>query len=218
MKWVSLALGLAILGFGVQKFYLEPQAATKAAAANPLPPPPPPPPEEPPPPVVDAAAMEKIHLATRDTTPSVRWEAIRLLTASGAPEADQFLFEMLQRDTEADLRLRALGVLKERPGPKVAQALVAALKDSEPEVRLAALDALSGRDEVNAAKHVSNLVGDSDDRVRLAAIRTLNTLNERRVQKAREAVDRNAQAQRQYQQKLQDYEAAQKRAAEQSGR
>lgn len=215
MKWISLAIGLSILGFGVKKFYLEPQAAAKVFAESPAPPPPPPPPdEEAPPPTLDEEALDKIRLATRDTTPSVRWEAIRLLATYGLPEADRFLFEMLQRDTEADLRLRALGVLKERPGPKVSGAIISALKDSEPEVRLAALEALAGRDEINAAQHVSNLVSDSDERVRLSAIRTLNNLNEKRVQKAREAVGRNSQAQQQYQQKLLEYEAAQKKALE----
>ncbi|MBI3298319.1 MAG: HEAT repeat domain-containing protein [Elusimicrobia bacterium] len=214
MKWISLFIGLAILGFGVQKYYLEPQEAAKAMAAAPPPPPPPPPLEEPPPPVIDEASMEKIRLSTKDTNPLVRWEAIQLMISAGTPEADTYLFDMLQRDTEADLRLRAVAVLKSRPGLKVSRALTNALKDSEPDVRLAALDAVSHREDINAAQFVGTLVSDSDERVRLAAIRALNMLNEKRARKTREAADRNAQAQKDYQLKMQEYEAAQLKAAE----
>lgn len=213
MKWVSLAIGLAILGFGVNKYYLEPQAATKRLAESPPPPPPPPPPEEEmaPPPVLDPTALEKIRLSTRDSNPSVRWEAVQFLINAGVSEADDFLYEMLQRDTEPDLRLRSVSALRERKGPKVSKALVRALKDSEPEVRLAALEALSQRAETDTAQSVSALVGDSDERVRLAAIRTLNTLNEKRQQKIKEAEERSAQAQREYEQKMREYEEAKRK-------
>ncbi|MBI5597444.1 MAG: HEAT repeat domain-containing protein [Elusimicrobia bacterium] len=217
MKWLSLLIGLSILGFGVNKYYLEPQAEAKRIAEAPPPPPPPPPPEEEaaPPPVLDPAALEKIRLSTKDSNPSVRWEAIQFLISAGVKEADNFLFEMLQRDTEPDLRLRAVTVLRERPGPRVSSALVRALKDSEPEVRLAVLEALSQRAETDAAQNVSDLVGDSDERVRLAAIRTLNTLNGKRQQKIREAAERSAQAQKEYEEKLRQYEEAKKKVGAQ---
>lgn len=219
MKWVSLAVGLAILGFAVNKYYLTPHHLNKFEDSTPPPAPPPPPPvEEPPPPVLDEKAFEKIRLSTKDSTPEVRWEAVQLLVTSGHPEADTFLFEMLQRDTEPSLRLRALDALKSRPGPKVTNAIIRALRDTEPEVKLAALDGISGREDVDASVSVSELVGDSDERVRLAAIRTLNNLNERREQKKREAAERNQRAQAEYEEKMKQYQEAQERAAKQKGR
>jgi HEAT repeat protein len=214
MKWLSLAVGLGILGFAVNKFYLEPQKVAQQAALEPPPVPPEPPPvEEAPPPVLDEKAMEKIRLSTKDSTPSVRWEAVNLIVTSGHPEADQFLFEMLQRDTEPELRLRAVDALKARPGEDVSRAMMKGLKDSEPEVRLAVLEALSQREDIDASRPISELVGDSDERVRLAAIRTLNVLNERRENKKREAAARNQQAQAEYQEKVRQYQEAQQKKA-----
>lgn len=212
MKWASLVFGLAILGFAVNKFYLEPQKAAQQAALEPPPVPPEPPPvEEPPPPVLDEKAMEKIRLSTKDSTPSVRWEAVSLLVTSGHPEADAFLFDVLQRDTEPELRLRAVDALKGRPGEPVTRGLMKGLKDSEPEVRLAVLEALTQREDVDTSRWVSDLVGDSDERVRLAAIRTLNVLNERRETKKREAAARNQQAQAEYEEKVRQYQEAQQK-------
>ena len=213
MKWLSLAIGLGILGFAVNKYYLAPQQEAAKLASEPPPVPPEPPPvEEAPPPVLDEKAMEKIRLSTKDSTPEVRWEAVQLLVTSGHPEADQFLFDVLQRDTEPALRLRAIDALKVRPGDVVGRALLKGLKDSEPEVRLAALQAVGEREGLDPSKAVSELVGDSDERVRLEAIRTLNQLNARRESKKKEAAARNEQAQAEYQEKMRAYEESQRKA------
>ena len=217
MKWISLLFGLGLLGFAVNKYYLVPQTKAKTVFAPDDPPPPPPPVESPPPPVIDAKTLEKIRVSTKDTTPAVRWEAIQLLIKSGVPEADDFLFDMLQRDTEAELRKRAVDALKSRPGPKVSKVLLHALHDSEADVRQAALGALGAREETPddpaASPAISELLRDSDERVRLDAIRTLNLLNDKRTQKAREAAERNQRAQQDYQQKVKDYQEAQEKAA-----
>lgn len=222
MKWISLLVGLSLLGFAVNKYYLEPQAKAKTVFAPDDPPPPPPPVESPPPPVIDAKTLEKIRVSTKDTNPTVRWEAIQLLINSGAPEADDFLFEMLQRDTEADLRKRAVDALKSRSGPRVGKVLLHALHDSEPDVRQTALQALANRaetpDDSAASVAISELLRDSDERVRLEAIRTLNILNDKRTQKARQAVERNERAQQEYAQKVKDYQEAQQKAAEKKKR
>lgn len=215
MKWASLAVGLLILGFAANKYYLEPQQAAQKAAAEPPPPPPPAPPvEEEPPPVLDEKAMEKIRLSTKDSTPEVRWEAVSLIVTSGHPEGEQFLFDVLERDTEPELRLRAIAAMRNRPGERVARGLIKGLKDSEPDVKLAALEALTQREEVDPSRYVSDLVGDSDERVRLAAIRTLNVLNERRQTKKLEAEARNKQAQLEYEEKVRVYQESQKKKAQ----
>lgn len=212
MKWLSLAVGLAILGFAVNKYYLEPQKVAQQAALEPPPAPPEPPPvEEEPPPVLDEKAMEKIRLSTKDSTPAVRWEAVNLLVTTGHPEANQYLFDMLQRDTEAELRLRAVDALKNRPGEPVTRGLLKGLKDSEPEVRLAVLETLSSREDMDTSRFVSELVSDSDERVRLSAIRTLNVLNERREAKKREAEARNKQARAEYEEKMRAYQEQQQK-------
>lgn len=212
MKWLSLAVGLAILGFVANEYYLKPQQAAQQAALEPPPAPPEPPPvEAEPPPVLDEKAMEKIRLSTKDSTPAVRWEAVNLLVTTGHPEANQFLFDMLQRDTEPELRLRAVDALKGRPGEPVTRGLLKGLKDSEPEVRLAVLEALSSRDDIDTSRFVSENVSDSDERVRLAAIRTLNVLNERREAKKREAEARNKQAQAEYEEKMRAYQEQQQK-------
>jgi len=212
MKWVSLAIGLSLLGYIANKHYFEPQKIAQQAALEPMPEPPKPPSvEELPPPILDEKAMEKIRLSTKDSTPSVRWEAVNLIVTSGHPEGDQFLLEMLQRDTEPQLRLSAVGALKTRPGEGVTRGILRGLKDSEPEVRLAVLDALSAREDMDTSRAVSELVGDSDERVRLEAIRTLNLLNERREAKKKEAAERNRQAQIDYEEKVRLYNESQQK-------
>lgn len=218
MKWVSLAIGLSILGYVANTYYLKPQQEAQRAALEPPPAPPQPPSvEEAPPPVLDEKAMEKIRLSTKDSTPAVRWEAVSLIVTTGHPEADQFLYEVLERDTEPDLRLKALDTLRSRPGAAVTRALTKALKDSEPDVRLAALEALTSRDEIDTSRSVAELVGDSDERVRLAAIRTLNVLNERREERKRAAADRNRAAQADYEEKVRLYEEDQRKKAQKKG-
>ena len=215
MKWLSLAVGLAILGYAVNTYYLKPQkAAVQAALEAPPVPPSPPPAEEEAPPVLDEKAMEKIRLSTKDSTPAVRWEAVNLLVTADHPEAERFLFEVLERDTEPDLRLKAIDTLRGRPGETVSRGLLKGLKDSEPDVRLAALEALTQREDLDASKWVSDLVGDSDERVRLAAIRTLNLLNERRETKKREAAERHKQAQAEYEEKVKAYQESQQKKAQ----
>ena len=219
MKWISLFVGLAILGFAVNTYYLKPQKIAEQAALEPPPPPPTPPSaEEEAPPVLDEKAMEKIRLSTKDSTPSVRWEAVSLMVTAGHPDAEQYVLEVLERDTEPELRLRAIETLRTRPGPSVTRGLLKGLKDSEPEVRLSALNSLTERTDLDTSKWVSDLVGDSDERVRLAAIRTLNLLNERREAKKREAADRHKQAQAEYEEKVRVYQENQQKQAQKKGR
>lgn len=215
MKWVSLLIGLALLAYTVNTYYLKPQQAAQQAALEPPPVPPTPPPvEEEAPPVLDEKAMEKIRLSTKDSTPSVRWEAVSLMVTSRHPDADRYLLEVLERDTEPDLRLRAIDTLRGRPGEGITKGLLKGLKDSEPEVRLAALEALTQREDLDPSRWVSDLVGDSDERVRLAAIKTLNLLNERREVKKREAAERHKQAQAEYEEKVRAYQESQQKQAQ----
>ncbi|TPW19727.1 MAG: hypothetical protein FD126_2395 [Elusimicrobia bacterium] len=212
MKWISLAIGLTILGYIANTYFVKPAAVAVQAASEPMPEPPKPPQvEEAPPPVLDERAMEKIRLSTKDSTPMVRWEAVNLLVASGHPEADDFLLEILQRDTEPDLRLKAVDALRSRPGPKVTAGIMRGLKDSEADVRLAVLGVLVQREDTDSSRAVAELVGDSDERVRLAAIQALNTLNERREAKKREAAERHKQAQAEYEEKARQYIESQKK-------
>lgn len=191
---------------------------------------PPPPPAEPPapPPVMDEAPrqllskeqMDKIKLASNDTDPKIRWEAVQLLISSRDPRGEEILIRMLQRDDDAGIRRNVVQILGER-GPEMTEYLIGALKDTDVEVRLKVLDAFQRKAEPSTVGPITECLRDADERVRLAALKTLNQLQDKRnreldeqMRKHEEAVKKYEEALRKHQEALQ---AAQKGKPAQAG-
>jgi len=209
MRYLGIVVGIGMLGFVAFKQFgggKLPDSMAQAAAPEPELPPEPPVIEQEPPPVLSPAAIAKIRNATRDTDPSVRWEALQLLINARDPQADAILFDKLHRDTEKDIRLKVVGILGERSGPQVIGHLIRSLRDTEPEVRLAVLEALGRVGDPSVAPHVSQLMQDVDERVRLRALNTLNALQSRREEIAQQTRQKNDEAIRRYEEERQAYE------------
>lgn len=173
MKYVLLVCAIAIAGFMAYKEF------------KPVPPPPPPPPPpailSEPAPVINEAEQAKILKSTEDQDPQVRWEAVLLLDKMKSPLAMPVIFQMLHKDLEASLRIKAAELLGDRSGPDVTNALVGALKDQEPTVRLAALLAIEKIGDYSVAGIIATgPIKDQEESVRLQALKTLNTLQDKK--------------------------------------
>ena len=169
--------------------------------------PPPPEIEETPPPVLSDSQLKRIRASTRDTNPDVRWEAVDLLVNSRYPQADQILYEMLQRDGSPQNKIKVIAILQGRTGDANAvYALTRALIDTEAGVRLASLRALGALGDPSAAKAIGGLLRDVDENVRLEAIRTLNTLEAKRQSLATERAERNRVKMEEYENKMREYQ------------
>ena len=153
---------------------------------TPAPPPPPPPPPPPailsePAPVINEADLQKVLKSAADPDANVRWEAVVFLDKVKSPRAMPLMREMLQRDMDSELRIKIVGLLADRRGPEVLQALLAAMKDREPDVRLAALKALEKIGDFSAASDIADgPIRDQEESVRLQAMKTLNSLQDKK--------------------------------------
>ncbi len=219
MKYLGMIVGLAMLGYVAQEFVLKPKKGGDAAlqsggVAGEMAeeesleiPPPPPEIEAAPPPVLSMKQLQRIKSSTRDTNPDVRWEAVDLLVKSQYPEADQILYEMLQRDGSPQNKLKVIAILQERTDdPNAVYALTQALRDTEADIRLSSLRALGTIGDPRSAKAIGGLLRDVDEGVRLEAIKTLNTLEEKRQSLALERAQRNRQKMEQYEHKMRVYQ------------
>src|SRR3974390_1492321 len=108
-----LAVIVMIIAFGFKYFYKGVKPLTPAPA-TPLPPAI----SRPPTPILSPAETAKVIESTKDTNPNVRWQALKFLVQTNAPEADIFLPEMLRGDPDVVLRKNIVLMLGEHPGPK----------------------------------------------------------------------------------------------------
>jgi HEAT repeat protein len=174
MKYILLVCAIAVAGYmAYQEF-------------KPVPPPPPPPPPpailSEPAPVISEAEQAKILKSAEDQDPLVRWEAALLLDKMKSAQAMPILFHMLQKDTDAPLRMKVCELLGNRRGPDVLNALVGALKDQEADVRLSALRALDKIGDYSVAGIIATgPIRDQEESVRLQALKTLNSLQDKKA-------------------------------------
>lgn len=171
-------------------FVLREHGLFSSPASTPAPPALPPPPAilNEPAPVIDAAELQKVRRSALDTDPNVRWETVVFLDKIKSAEAMPLMQEMLQRDMDAGLRTKIIGLLSDRKGPDVLNALVGAMRDQEPDVRIAALRALEKIGDFSVAPAIANgPIRDQDERVRLQAMKTLNSLQDQRQREIDEA-------------------------------
>ena len=174
MKYIMLVCAIAAAGYMAYEEF------------KPVPPPPPPPPPpailSEPAPVISEAEQAKIIKSAEDQDPLVRWEAAILLDKMKSQQAMPILFHMLQKDTDAPLRIKVSELLGNRRGPDVLNALVGALKDQEADVRLASLRALEKIGDYSVAGIIATgPIRDQEESVRLQALKTLNTLQDKRA-------------------------------------
>ncbi len=173
MKFVIMLVAFLVAGyFAFQQF-------------KPKPPPPPPPPPPAitlqPTPVISPEEQARVIRAANDQDPEVRWEALVFLDKMKSPQALPLMFDKLQRDPEAQVRIKILRLLATRKGPDITAAVVGALADTEPTVRIAALQALDQIGDYTAAAAITNLLKDQEDSVREQALRTLNDLQDKKA-------------------------------------
>lgn len=189
MRYILMAVGFGILYYAYDRHFKSPDPAAVEAAA------PAPPPEAvaPPPVVLDEESLERIRATTRDSNPSVRWQAAQLLLTANDPQAMARLVEMLRTDEEPGIRRDIVGILASRPGKETTRHLIAALRDPEAPVRVAAIQALANSGDFSAATAISQATQDLDEQVRLEALRALSTLQQRRADEVRRIEDQRRQ-------------------------
>ena len=212
MQYLSILIGLCILGFVGYKLVKQPGSLSTGQVIAEAPPPPPPQIEELPPPVLDPEALEKVRLATRDSDSQVRWEAIQLLAETRDPKAEAMMYSMLQRDSEASIRLNVVGLVEKHEGAKAVPHLIRALRDTEADVRLAALGSLGRLGDHSATPAITEAIRDMDERVRLEAIRTLKTLETSRAQQIETARRAHEEKMRVWEEEVRRREEQQQRA------
>lgn len=206
MRYIAILVGVGLLGYlGLQHYKdaTKPEAQQQAVAALP----PPPQMTAPPPPVLDKESMERVRTATKDSDPLVRWEAVQFLVQANDTQAEELLYSMLHRDSDATIRKNIVNIISDRKGPTVTKNLVESLQDMDVEVRLAALMALGNVGDAIVSSKVSEAIRDTDERVRLEALRTLKVLEGMRTQQIQEQ-------QRQHEDKMRTWEDEMKRRQE----
>jgi HEAT repeat protein len=126
--------------------------------------------------------------SAQDPDQNVRWEAVVFLDKVQSPKAMPLMAEMLQKDMEAELRIKIIGLLKTKHGPDVMAALLGSTKDQEPTVRVAALQAIEEIGDYSVAPQVADgPIRDQDETVRLQAMKTLNSLQDKKQKEIEEA-------------------------------
>lgn len=147
---------------------------------------------------LDAASMQRIRNATRDSNTIVRWQATRFLVAMEDDQAAPILFAMLHHDLDIANRKNVVSLLAEYDEPVVTQNLIQALKDTNAEVRVSVLEALAKLGDYSAAQSIGEMVHDSNERVRLKAIETLESLEKQRAQQIEMAQEDHAEKMQQW--------------------
>ncbi len=146
----------------------------------------------------DAAALQVLTTALRDTRPTTRRLAAEILGKMGSKSPVEELSRAAS-DPDANVRAAALSALGTTRGQPAAGAIAAALKDPEPEVRRQALRALLGLEPgtaSNSLERVGQLLSDPSIAVRMQAMIALARMGEQ--EKARASLhaalaERNAQ-------------------------
>lgn len=184
MKNVFIAIVLAAAGYLAWQQY------------KPVPPPPPPPPPPAilmePAPVINEAEVAKIMRSAQDPDPGVRWETILFLEKMKAPQAQPLMFQMLEKDIDAEVRIKIAQLLIKRKSPETVAALVNAMKDQEAGVRVEVLKSLDAIGDYGVASAIANgPIRDQDENVRLQALKTLNSLQDRKQAEIDEARKRH---------------------------
>jgi HEAT repeat protein len=195
VRYLTILIGIGMLGYlGYTQYYVPQMQKEQEAAAAP-PPPPPAILQEEPPMVLDQDAIDRVRTSTRDTDPTVRLEALQFLIAARDPQADEIMFQMLHQDSEPQIRRQVVEMVGNRPGPDTFDHLVRRLQDTEPNVRLATVNALVKLGDPEASEYLGRLLHDSDEQVRLLAIKAVNDLQAQQNKK-------NAAAQVEHQRKM----------------
>jgi hypothetical protein len=172
MKYFLLIVILAIAGFFTFR-QMQPKPV----------PPPPPIPEilQQPAPIISPEEEAKILRSANDQDPSVRWQAMLFLDKMQSPKAPMIFLEKLQKDPDAELRIKILDRLSLRHDVQVTRGVITALKDYEPQVRIAALHALDKIADYSVASAITDILKDQDPSVREEALRTLNSLQDKKA-------------------------------------
>ncbi|MDE2490525.1 MAG: HEAT repeat domain-containing protein [Elusimicrobia bacterium] len=198
----ALAVFLAAAGYLAHE-YVKPPAPPPAPAEPPAASAPPEPG-----PVFSSADVAKVRLSLNDPDPNVRWAAIQLLYNIHDPELGPILEKMMETDPDTGLRIKIVGMMKDRPDLARLGGMIKGLQDFDKNVRIASLKALGDVGDPSVSTWVTALLQDPDPDVRIEALRTLGRFQDKR--KAEYA----AMAKK----LRQDYEAALRRKAAEDGR
>jgi len=194
---IALILFLAAAGY-LSRAYLRP--------LQPPQPPAPPPMADPSKdalPVFSEKEILKIRQSIQDSDPDVRWTAVQLLYAVRDPQLGTMIEKIIAEDTDADLRLRVVGLMKGQQESAMLGGLVKGLRDIDRNVRIASLRALGNIGDPSVTTWVTALLKDPEPEVRIAALQTLGRFQAKRKADFQALADKLRK----------DYEDAQKRAA-----
>jgi HEAT repeat protein len=198
MRLLLIIAFLILFFFSGYRYFHKPLAPTEASQLIVTPPPIV---LQPAPPILDPVAIQKVITTTKDTSPNVRWNALKYLVQIHAPQADALVEEMLQKDSEVMVRKNIVMMLGEHPGPRTSEFLMRALQDQESQVRITALSMLERTSDFDAAPVISGLLFDSDDHVRLQAMQTINALQVKKNEEEKRKQEEVLRKQREEQEK-----------------
>jgi hypothetical protein len=146
---------------------------------EPLPPPPPVMAAEPAM-VFSEVDAQRIRLSLQDPDPGVRWSAAQLLYSIRDPQLGPLLDKMIAEDPDPDVRMKVVGMMKNREDVMRLGGLVRALGDTDKGVRLQALSSLGDIGDPSVATWVTALLKDPEVEVRVAALQTLGKFQDKR--------------------------------------
>lgn len=127
----------------------------------------------------EPASIPAVESATRDPVPAVRSVALAALRALRGKEALPRLFEVLEQDSNAEVRWRAAIELEAVGAHQAVPALIQALKDRSPLVRSGAAEALKGIPDPRAVEPLIRTLHDKDTAARRAAAEGLGLIGDR---------------------------------------
>lgn len=152
-------------------------------------------------PVIQPQELEKVRRSLSDADPSVRWAAIELLYTLKDPSVIELIEKTVESDSDGDIRLKGVQLLRSGGTSLTLPALLKGLKDIEKPVRLASLQAIGDLGDPAAIPAVTDLLKDIEPEVRVEALHTLGRFQERRKKDFQILADRLRR----------DYEAAVRR-------
>lgn len=127
----------------------------------------------------EPASIPAVEAATRDPVPAVRSTALAALRALRGKGALHRLVQVLEQDSDPEIRWRA-AIELEALGDKTAiPALIRALKDKSPLVRSGAAEALKGIPDPRAVQPLIRTLRDKDTAARRAAAEGLGLIGDR---------------------------------------
>jgi len=119
---------------------------------------------------------QAVYPSLKDSDPSIRTGAVRVLGLAGQPSAIDALAQAT-KDPDKDVRRAAVAALGSIRDPHAVPPLIEALKDSYWFVRSDAADALGREGDVRAVKPLLDTVADSDSSVESSAENSLVLLS-----------------------------------------